>query len=82
MHNKTLGDYYRQVDVNYGLWYSDSDSIVDFMYDNYKIAYEHGVYDANSLRCMGYYLLLNEEYENSIPFYEKSVALDPKNANG
>ncbi len=77
---KTLGDFYREVDLKYdNRWLTDS--VLDYMYDNYKIAYEHGVYDAHSLYCMGLYLLMNDEFANSIPFYEQSLELDSKNAD-
>mgnify|MGYP003295125277 CR=1 FL=1 len=78
--HKTLGDFYRQVDIKYGNWFSDS--VLDYMYDNYKIAYEHDVYDANSLYCIGYYLLLTQSYENSISYFEKSLELDPQHSDG
>lgn len=77
--HKTLGDFYRQVDVKYGNWLSDS--VLDYMYENYDIAYHHGVFDEKSLFCLGYYHLLNQAYEKSIPFFLKSLELNPQNAD-
>ena len=76
---KTLGDFYRSVDNNYGNWLSDS--VLDYMYENYDIAYHHGVFDEKSLFCLGYYHLLNQAYEKSIPFFLKSLELNPQNAD-
>lgn len=76
---KTLGDFYRSVDNNYGNWLSDS--VLDYMYENYDIAYHHGIFDANSLFCMGYYLILNESYGNCIPYFEKALDLNPQHAD-
>lgn len=78
---KALGDFYREVDLKYdNRWLTDS--VLDYMYDNYKTAYEHGVYDANSLHHMGMYLLMNNDFETCIPYFEQSLGLDAKNADG
>lgn len=77
--HKTLGDFYRQVDIKYDNWLSDS--VLDYMFDNYKSAYDHGIFDANSLFCMGYYLILNESYGNCIPYFEKALDLNPQHGD-
>ena len=73
---KTLGYYYHEVHLKYPQDWLEPDSIVIQRFlDNYKIAYDHGIYDYWSVYGIGYAYLMKQNYQSSIPFLRKSAEL-------
>lgn len=73
---KTLGYYYHEVHLKYEQNWLEPDSIViKRFFDNYKIAYDNGIYDYWSAYGLGYAFLLQQDYESAIPYFEKSTKL-------
>lgn len=73
---KSLGNYYHEVHLKYTQNWLEPDTIViRRFFENYKLAFDNGVFDYWSLYGMGYAYLLKQEYEKAIPFFEQSVSL-------
>ncbi|HHT23834.1 MAG TPA: tetratricopeptide repeat protein [Bacteroidales bacterium] len=76
--HKALGNYYYEVHVEYGdNWILPDSVVVENIRKNYLSAYDNKEFDYWSLFGLGYTYLLNEEYEQSIPFLQKSIDLNP-----
>lgn len=72
-----LGNFYYEVHLKYpDNWLIADSLVVDNMKSNYLEAYNHGVYDYWSLFGIGYAYLLDEDYEEGIPFFLKSIELN------
>ena len=73
---KSLGYYYHEVHLKYQQNWLEPDSIViNRFFDNYKIAYENGIYDYWSAYGLGYAYLMQQDYQSAIPYLEKSTEL-------
>ena len=73
---KTLGYYYHEVHLIYQQNWLEPDSVViNRFFDNYKIAYDNGIYDYWSTYGLGYALLMKQDYKSAIPYLEKSTEL-------
>ncbi len=73
---KSLGYYYHEVHLKYLQNWLEPDSIViNRFFDNYKIAYDKGVYDYWSAYGLGYAYLMQQDYKSAIPYLEKSTEL-------
>lgn len=73
---KSLGYYYHEVHLKYQQNWLEPDSIViNRFFDNYKIAYDNGVYDYWSTYGLGYAYLIQQDYKSAIPYLEKSTEL-------
>jgi len=73
---KELGFFYHDVHLKYPNSWLISDSLVVANFKNYyKEAYDNDVYDHWSTYGLGYAYLINQDYESSIPYFEKSIEL-------
>ena len=73
---KTLGNYYYEVHIRYnGKWFEPDSIIINSLLENYKIAYEHGIYDYWSVYCIGYGYLVKGDYKESVFYFEESIKL-------
>ena len=74
-----LGNFYYEVHLVYpdDAWYEPDSIVVAKIRDNYLTAYNHGEFDYWSLFGIGYSYLLDEDYDNAIPFLEQSILMNP-----
>jgi tetratricopeptide (TPR) repeat protein len=73
---KTLGYYYHEVHLKYQQnWFEPDSVVINRFFDNYKIAFDNGIYDYWSAYGLGYAYLMQQEYESAIPYLEKSTEL-------
>jgi tetratricopeptide (TPR) repeat protein len=73
---KSLGNYYHEIHLKYPNGWFEPDSIVVHKFkENYILSYEKGVYDYWTLYGIGYACLIEKDYKNSIPYFEKSIEL-------
>jgi len=73
---KSLGYYYHEVHLKYPQNWLEPDSIViKRFFDNYKVAYDNGIYDYWSAYGLGYAYLMQQDYKSAIPYLEKSTEL-------
>lgn len=78
---KALGNFYYEVHLQYpDNWLLPDSVVVERIRSNYLSAYENKEFDYWSLFGIGYTYLLDEEFEKSIPFLQKSVELNPNYA--
>ena len=71
-----LGNYYLEVHDKYPEGWFEPDSIVVQKFkDNYIEAYKNGISDYWSLYGIGNAYLIEKDYKNSIPYFEKSIEL-------
>lgn len=75
---KELGFYYHEVHLKYGgNWLKPDSTLIKLFVDNYKLAYENGVYDDWSLYGIGYGLLYSQKYQESIKYFEEAIKIKP-----
>ena len=75
--HKTLGNFYHEIHLKYpDRWFIEDAEVIKQFTDNYKIAYENGIFDYWSLYGIGYSCLLNQDYESSVMYLEKSTELN------
>lgn len=73
---KALGNFYHEVHLKYPEnWLLPDSVVIQSFLDYYKTAYDHGEYDYWSAYGIGYAYLLNQHYEQAVPYFEKSVEL-------
>lgn len=78
---KTQGDYYYDIFILFGKdWKVNKQEVLRRMYLGYTKAYEAGVYDYLSLYALGYFYNINEQSNEAIKFFEKSLELDSTHA--
>jgi hypothetical protein len=74
--NKTLGYFYHEVHLKYPQnWLQPDSAVVKHFFDNYRIAYDNGIYDYWSSYGIGYAYLMKSDYKNAIPYLKKSTEL-------
>lgn len=72
-----LGDYYYEAHLRYGEdWIKNTEQVFDLMEKNYSVAVNHKAGDFKSYYVLGYINTSNQKYEESIPCYRKSIALN------
>ena len=73
---KSLGNFYHEIHLKYPQSWLEPDSVVVEQFTaNYKIAYEHGVFDYWSTYGLGYSYLMKQDYNSAISYLEKSTEL-------
>lgn len=76
---KELGFYYHEVHLKYGgNWLKPDSTLINLFVENYKLAYENGVYDDWSLYGIGYGLLYTQKYQESIKYFKEAINLKPE----
>jgi len=75
--NRALGNFYYEVHLKYGQnWLMEEPEVLELMYENCKIAVDNGVSDYLTQYCIGYYHVLQEDYNQAISPFLKSIELD------
>lgn len=75
---KTLGYYYHEVFLKYGgRWLQPDSVLVNSFMENYKLAYENGIYDDWSLYGIGFGFLSSQKYQESIKYFEEAIKINP-----
>ena len=78
---KALGDFYYNTYRDMGdRWFVPAKQLLEKFYLNYMNAYEHGVFDAESLYALAFYNSVFGDYDAADEWYRKSMELDAKNA--
>lgn len=74
---KTKGDYYYDIFILYGKdWIKNRQEVLRQMYTAYNKADENGVYDFISLYALGYFYNLNEQSNQAIKYFNRSLEID------
>ena len=74
---KAQGDYYYDIFILYGKdWIKNKQEVLRRMYNGYSVAEKNGVTDYISLYALGYFHNLNEQSDQAIEYFNKSLKLD------
>ena len=74
---KAQGDYYYDIFILYGKdWIKNKQEVLRRMYNGYSVAEKNGVTDYISLYALGYFHNLNEQSNQAIEYFNKSLKLD------
>jgi len=74
---KAQGDYYYDIFILYGKdWIKNKQEVLRRMYNGYSVAEKNGVIDYISLYALGYFHNLNEQSNQAIEYFNKSLKLD------
>ncbi len=74
---KAQGDYYYDIFILYGKdWIKNKQEVLRRMYNGYSVAEKNGVADYISLYALGYFFNLNEQSNQAIEYFNKSLKLD------
>lgn len=80
---KALAYYYHEVHLNYQQNWLEPDSVVIGRFlNNYKLAYDNGIYDYWSVYGIGYAYLIKQDFKSAIKYLEKSCKLKHDNPSG
>ncbi len=78
---KALGDFYYNTYLNMGdRWFIPAKQLLENFHSYYIDAYEHEVYDSESLYSLAFYNSVFGNYHAADGWYLKSLELDSKNA--
>ena len=75
---KALGDFYYNTFQTIGdNWFLPARTLLEKFNESYHLAWQNGIYDANSLYAMAFYYSVFEDYGNASYWYERSLELEP-----
>jgi len=78
-----LADFYESVNEHYGgKWLISGDSLNDLIRDNYQVAIDHNVANANAYFRVAIYMLQDDKaYRKAINYLSKAYKIDSSNAD-